>query len=84
MKLGPVTKLDKRNTARSNKFDELSESCEVIVIFPIYSQSGAIRKPDPRRINYKTYFSIIVTFYLTKAENIGKRFVTQLSYYCFE
>ena len=34
MKLGPVTKLDKRNTARSKKFDELSESCDVIVINP--------------------------------------------------
>ena len=55
MKLGPVTKLDKRNTVRSKKFDEFSESCDVIVIFPIYSQFGAIRKPDPGRINHKTY-----------------------------
>ena len=55
MKLGPVTKLDKRITARSKKFDEFSESCDVIAIFPIYSQFRAIRKPDPRRINYKTY-----------------------------
>ena len=55
MKLGPVIKLDKRNTVRSNKFDEFTESCDVIVIFPIYSQFGAIRKPDPGRINCKTY-----------------------------
>ena len=55
MKLGPVTKLDKRNTTRSKKFDEFSESSKVIVIFPIYSQFGAIREPDPGRINYKTY-----------------------------
>ena len=55
MKLGPVTKLDKRNTARSKKCDEFSENCEVIVIFPIYSQFGAIRKLDSGRINYKTY-----------------------------
>ena len=55
MKLGPVTKLDKRNTVRSKKFDEFSESCDVIVIFSIYSQVGAIRKPDPGRINYKTF-----------------------------
>ena len=55
MKLGPVTKLDKRNTARSKKFDEFSGSCDVIVIFPIYSQFGAIRMPDPGRINHKTY-----------------------------
>ena len=55
MKLGPVTKLDKRNTARSKKFDEFSGSCDVIVIFPIYSQFGAIQKPDPEHMNYKTY-----------------------------
>ena len=50
MKLGPVTKLDKRNTARSKKFDEFSENCEVIVDFPIYSQFGAIRKLDPHKL----------------------------------
>ena len=55
MNLGPVTKFDKRNTVRSKKFDEFSESCEVIVIFPIYSQFGEIQKPDLRHINYKTY-----------------------------
>ena len=55
MKLGPVTKLDKINTARSNKFDEFLESCDIIVIFQIFSQFGEIRKPDPGRINHKTY-----------------------------
>ena len=55
MKIGPVTELDKRNTARSKKIDEFSENCDVTVIFPIYSQFGAIQKPDPKRINYNTY-----------------------------
>ena len=55
MKLEPVTKLDQRNTARSKKFDEFSENCDVIAIFLIYSQFGAIQKPDPGRINHKTY-----------------------------
>ena len=55
MKLGPVTKLDKRNTVRSKNFDEFLESCDVISIFPIYRQFGAIRKLDVGRINYKTY-----------------------------
>ena len=55
MKLGLVTKLDKRNTARSKTFDEFSGSCDVIVIFLIYSQFRAIWKPDPGRMNYKTY-----------------------------
>ena len=55
MKLGPVTKIDKRNTERSKKIDEFLESCDVIAIFLNYSQFGAIRRPDPGRINYKTY-----------------------------
>ena len=55
MKPGPVTKLDKRNIAKSKRFDKFSESCDIIVTFPIYGQFGAIRKPDPRRINNKTY-----------------------------
>ena len=38
MKLGPVTKLNKRNKATSKKFDNdfMSGNCDVIVIFPIY------------------------------------------------
>ena len=84
MKLGSVAKLDKRNTARSKKNDEFSESCDIIVIFRIHSQFGAIRQSDPRRINYKTYIFNNSNLYLTKTENITKKFVTQLSYYCFE
>ena len=63
----------------------------VIVIFPIYSQSEAIRKPDSGRIVCKTYISIngsflskTETFYHTKTENRTKKSLTQLSYYCFE
>ena len=48
MKLGRVTKLNKRNKINS-KIDDVSlENCEVIVIFPIYGQFRAISKPDPR------------------------------------
>ena len=37
MKLGPVTKLDKRNSATLKNFnyDVTSINCEVIVVFPI-------------------------------------------------
>ena len=44
MKLGPVTKLDKRKKTTSKKFDDdvMLENCDVIVIFPIYGQFGAI------------------------------------------
>ena len=60
MKLGPVTKLDKRNTETSKKFedDALSTNYDVIVIFPIYGQFGAIRKLDSRRMVCRTYISI--------------------------
>ena len=52
MKLGPVTKLDKRKKTTSKKFgdDLTSVNCDVIVIFPIYGQFGAIRKPNSARI----------------------------------
>ena len=44
MKLGPVTKLDKRNKITSKNFynDLMSENCYVIVNFPVYGQYGAI------------------------------------------
>ena len=40
MKLGPVTKLDKRNKTTSKQFDDniTSENCDVSIIFPIYGQ----------------------------------------------
>ena len=54
MKLGSLTKLDKRNKTTSNNnnnnnnnADEVvSEHCEVIAIFSIYGQFVAIRKLD--------------------------------------
>ena len=48
MKLGLVTKLDKRNKTTSKKINGgvLSANFDVIVIFPIYGQFGAIWKPD--------------------------------------
>ena len=36
----------------------MSANCDVIVIFPIYGQSGAISKPDYGRIVYETYIFI--------------------------
>ena len=42
-----ITKLDKRNKT-SQKFanDVMSKNCDTIVLFPIYRQCGAIRKPE--------------------------------------
>ena len=60
MKLGPVTKIDKRNKTTSKKFDDevVSVNCDVIVIFPIYGQTEAIRKLDSGRIVCKIYIFI--------------------------
>ena len=45
MKLGLVTKRDKTDRILSKKFDDdvMSQTCDVISIFPIYGQFGAIR-----------------------------------------
>ena len=58
MKLGPVTKLDKKNKTTSKKFDDnvMLESYDVIAIFQISVQFGAIWKPDSGHIICKTYF----------------------------
>ena len=48
MKIGPVTRLDKRNKTTSKKIDieVMSENCDVIVIVRIFGQFGAVRRPD--------------------------------------
>ena len=57
MKLGPVTKLDKRNKTTSKKFDVdfMSENCDIIVIFRIFGQFGAVRRPDSGHRVCKSY-----------------------------
>ena len=64
MKLGPVTKIDKRNkiTSKALNDDIMSTNCDVIVIFPIYGQFGAILKPDSGRIVCKIYIFINSNF----------------------
>ena len=66
MKLGPATKLDKKNKTPSKKFDDdvMLENYDVIVISPIYLQFGAIQKPDSGRIVYKTYICINSNIYI--------------------
>ena len=57
MKLGPVTKLDKRNKTTPKNFDVdvISENCDVIVTFRIFDQSGAVRRLDSGHRVYKSY-----------------------------
>ena len=57
IKLGLVTKLDKRNTATSKTIDDdvWSTNCDVIAFFAIDRQSEDIQKPDSGLMDYKTY-----------------------------
>ena len=43
-----------------NKIDDnvMSVNCDIIFIFQIYGQFGAIWKPDSKRIVWKTYIFI--------------------------
>ena len=79
MKLGPVTKLDKRNKTKPKKIDDdlISANCDVIVIFLIYGQFGAIQKPDSRRIVCKTSPSLTVNW----KQKTELKHLTQLSHY---
>ena len=60
MKLGPVTKPDKRNTSTSKKFEDnvMSANCDVMVFLPIYSKFAVIRNPDSGHIVYKFFILI--------------------------
>ena len=48
MKLGPVTKLNKRNTTTLKKMEDgvMLTNCDVVVFFLPYGKFAAIRKPD--------------------------------------
>ena len=86
MKLGPVTRLDKNNTATSKNFNEyvMSANCDVIAIFPIYCKFKVIWKPDSGCMVCKTYVVFNNKFYLTKTESRTEKSLTELLYYCFE
>ena len=86
MKLGPITKLYKRNKTTSKNFDEIRHArklwrhCHFFNLWPIWSNPGS----SSRRRVCKLMFSLKVTFYLTKTENRTKKSLTHLSHYCFE
>ena len=72
MKLGPVTEIYKRNTARSKN----------LMNFPKVVPSLSFFRCVANLEHYGSLtFLLIVTFYLTKTENITKKYVTQLSYF---
>ena len=81
MKLGPLTKPDKRNKSTSKNCLKIVRS---LIFFPFMinlEQSGKLTA-EPQ--STKLTFSLKVTFYFTKIENRTKTFFTQLSHYCFE
>ena len=95
IELGPVTKIDKRNKTKPKKLtmtsyrddadnDDVNTNCDVIIMFPIYGQFVAFRKPDSGPTVCKLTFSLIITFYLKKTKSGTKIFPTQPSHYCFE
>ena len=62
----------------------MSTNCDVIVIFRIYGQFGAIRKQHSGRRVCKTYIFIENNLLSYKNWKRTKKFPTQLSHYCFE
>ena len=86
MKLEPVTKLDKESTATSKiltytSYQQNVTSLLFLQFMANFEQSGS-RSPVASYV--KCTFSSVVTFYLTKTENKTKKYLTQLSYNCFE
>ena len=75
MKLGPATKLDKRDKTTSKQIDvdvmsKIVTSLSFIWFLTNLEQSGG-RIPDIQ--SAKVMFSVIVTFYLTKIKNRAKK-----------
>ena len=60
MKTEPKTKLDMKNKTASKEFDDdvMSANYAAVIIFSIYDQFAAIRKPDSGRIVCKRYIFI--------------------------
>ena len=83
MKLGLVTKLEKRNKTTSKKFDDdFNVKSLPFFQFTANLEQFGSRIPDAESVKF--IFPLIVTFYLKKIENRTKKSLTQLSHYCFE
>ena len=61
MKLGPVTKLYKKNQTMAKAIDNdlMSKICDAIVTFPVCGQFGAILEPYLGRIVCETYINLL-------------------------
>ena len=75
MKFGLVPKLEKRKK-KFKKNDVMSANCDVIVIFPILGQFGAIERAGLGRGVCKTYIFINSILLCTKTSNRTKKSLT--------
>ena len=86
IKLGPVTKIDKKNKTHQKKIyvDVMSEIMTSLSFsgFLANLEQSCDRIPNTESAN--VMFLVIGTFCLTKTENRTKKSLTQLSHYCFE
>ena len=81
MKLGPVTKLHKRNKITSKNLT-MASCLEIVTSLSFFQFMANLEQSgswilDPQSV--KLMFSLIVTFYLTKIENRTKKYLIQLS-----
>ena len=84
MKLGPVTKLDKRNKKTSKKLT-LTSCWKIVTSLSFFGFLANLKQSGGRILDTeseKVTFSVIVIFFLTKTENRTKKSLTQLSHYC--
>ena len=79
MKLGPLSKLGKRNTMTLRTFDNdfMTTNYDAIFILEIYGQFASIQKRHSGCIIHNPQFSLMTTLYLTKAANRSKKPLTQ-------
>ena len=81
MKLGPISKLDKKHTTTLKQIGDgvMSTNCDIIVFFPTYGQMEAKFQTDGL---YKFIFRLIVTFYLAKLENSSHTIALSKGIFC--
>ena len=79
MKLGPLSKLGKRNIMTSRTFDNdlIRVNYGAIFILQIFGEFASIWKPHSGRIIGNPQFSLMTTLYLTKTENRSKKPLTR-------
>ena len=77
MKLGPVNRIEKRNTKTPKKNWQI---VTLLLFFGFMADLDHLGSRIPDACSEKLTFLLQETFYLTKTENRTKRSLTQLSY----